>query len=207
MTRWRSLSTGYSEARLFPTIIDYWYVREHVYAELSSKYKLTYLLSPVKPCGRSCAKLSVCCRCHAIERALMLPRLCWVALCWGGEGGGSLPFYTNDVVSWKFSVCSSLRLYRCSTIAIFIHCKVIVFCSDLIPQGQGSSELLGNLTLCAYVCALAFPFTGSSDISEGREDSPQDNELSSNAAAIQGSQTSAPPSSRLIDTTGHIRRS
>ena len=35
----------------------------------------------------------------------------------------------------------------------------------------------------------------SSGISERREDSPQDNELSSNTAATQGSQTSAPPSS------------
>ena len=48
----------------------------------------------------------------------MLPRLCWVALCWGrGGGGGSLPFYTNDIVSWKLSECSSLRSY-----SMFHHC-------------------------------------------------------------------------------------
>ena len=96
----------------------------------------------------------------------MLPRLCWVALCWvalcwGARGGGDLCHFTLMILSVGNSlnvlVCAHIA---CSTIAIFIHFKGIVFYRDLIPQGQGTSEHHGNLTLRAYVCALAFSFTG-----------------------------------------------
>ena len=92
----------------------------------------------------------------------MPPRLCWVAPCWGARvGGGDLCHFTLMILSLGNSlnvlVCAHIA---CSTIAIFIHFKGIVFYRDLIPQDPGISVHPGNLTLCAYVCALAFPFTG-----------------------------------------------